>query len=297
MHTHHKDIAILYHGGCPDGFGGAYAAWKKFGATAEYIPVKYGYPVPEGLENRKLYFVDFCYSTEIMAPIIAKAASVTVLDHHLGNKETVESMPEYVFDEKRSGATIAWGYFHPDTPVPMLLKYVQDGDLYQFKLPDSRAAIAYLYAQPFHFDTWNTLSARLENETEHKAIIEHGNIYAEHFEILVEQIAHKAITVSFEGYECYLTTAANMFTSDVGNRLATLKPPLGIIVNFHGDVLNVSLRSDPSIDVSAIARKYGGNGHPQSAAFRIKWGDPLPWKILKDNMPKSPLPHHENTQH
>src|SRR3990167_11323403 len=61
MHEHHKEIAVLYHGGCPDGFGGAYAAWKKFGDTAEYIPVKYGNTPPEGLAGREVYIVDFCY--------------------------------------------------------------------------------------------------------------------------------------------------------------------------------------------------------------------------------------------
>lgn len=287
MHSHHKDIVILYHGGCPDGFGSAYAAWKKFGDTAEYIPVKHGRPAPEGLAGRKLYFIDFCYPKEIMDTLISEAASVTVLDHHLGNRDVVESMPEYVFDEKRSGATIAWSYFHPDVPVPKLLKYVEDGDLYLFKLPDSRAAISYMYAQPFHFDAWDALSAKLENDTEHAVLIERGKIYAEHFAILVEQIANKATLVSFEGFECYLASAVDMFTSDVGNRLVHLKPPLGVIVNLHGDVMNVSLRSDPSVDVSAIARKYGGNGHPQSSAFRLKWGDPLPWIVVKEIESKS----------
>lgn len=283
MHEHHKEIAVLYHGGCPDGFGGAYAAWKKFGETAEYIPVKHGRPAPEGLAGRKLFFIDFCYPQNIMDELVKTTASVTVLDHHLGAKSVVESMSEHIFDDKRSGATIAWSYFHPDATIPTLLKYVQDGDLYVFKLPDSRAVLSYMYAQPFHFDTWDALSVRLENDTERAALIEHGKIYAEHFAILVEQIANKATLVSFEGFECYLATAADMFASDVGNRLARLKPPIGIIVNFHGDIMNVSLRSDPSVDVSAIARKYGGNGHPQASAFRLQWGDPLPWTVLKEN--------------
>ena len=89
--------------------------------------------------------------------------------------------------------------------------------------------------------------------------------------------------VSFEGYECYLASAANMFTSDVGNHLAHLRPPLGIIANLHGDMLHVSLRSGASLDVSAIARKYGGNGHPHASAFLLKWGEPLPWKVLNEN--------------
>lgn len=283
MHEHHKEIAVLYHGGCPDGFGSAYAAWKKFGDTAEYIPVKHGHPAPEGLKGKRLYIIDFCYPKEIMDALVSEAASLTVLDHHLGAKEVIERMPEYVFDDKRSGATIAWSYFHPDTTVPTLLKYVEDGDLYFFKLPDSRAAISYMYAQPFHFDTWDALAEKLENVAERSALIERGKVYAEYFAILVEQIANKATLVSFEGLECYLVTAADMFSSDVGNRLAHTRPPLGITVNLHGDIMNVSLRSDLSVDVSAIARKYGGNGHPQASGFQLKWGDPLPWTVLKEH--------------
>lgn len=278
-----KEIVILYHGGCPDGFGSAYAAWKKFGETAEYIPMKYSQTVPEGLEGKELYFIDFCYTQDVMDDIAKRAKSVTVLDHHLGSKEVVESMPEHIFDEKRSGATIAWSYFHPDVPVPMLLQYVEDGDRYVFKLPDSRAVLAYAYAQRFTFEDWDHLVQEFEDAGTRASLIEKGKIYSEHFAILTEQIANKAILVSFEGFECYLASAANMFTSDVGNRLALLKPPLGIIVNLHGDIVNVSLRSDSSVDVSALARKYGGNGHPQASAFHLKWGDPLPWTVLTEN--------------
>ncbi|MCX6787362.1 MAG: DHH family phosphoesterase [Candidatus Kaiserbacteria bacterium] len=281
-----KNIAILYHGGCPDGFGGAYAAWKKFGDTADYIPAKYSQPVPEGLEGKELYFIDFCYPQNIMDGIAKTAKSITVLDHHEGIHASAMKFPG-VFDSSHSGATIAWSYFHPDVPVPTLLKYVEDGDRYVFKLPDSRALIAYAYAQKFTFEDWDRLVQECENEATRAIVIQKGKIYAEHFAILAEQIANKAVLVSFEGFECYLASAANMFTSDVGNRLALLKPPLGIIANLYGEVLHVSLRSDPSIDVSAIARKYGGNGHPQAAAFFLKWGDPLPWTMA---------PEHENTR-
>jgi len=218
-----------------------------------------------------------------MDPIIASATSVTVLDHHLGNKDNVESMPEYVFDDKRSAVTIAWSYFHPDTPVPMLLQYVQEGDLYTFRLPDSRAVLSYLYAQPFHFEVWDSICTQFETEDGRTEIIDRGRIYAEHFKILIDQIAKKATLVSFEGHECYVVTAASMFVSDVGNVLAEQKPPLAMAVNFHGDVLNVSLRSVAPFDVSVIARKYGGNGHPQAAAFRLKWGEPLPWTVINED--------------
>ncbi|HCR52549.1 TPA: hypothetical protein DIV48_02780 [Candidatus Kaiserbacteria bacterium] len=283
-----KGIVILYHGGCPDGFGGAYAAWKKFGDSAEYIPVKHQRPAPENLEGRSLYFVDFCYPKDIMDSFVAKAKSVAVLDHHMSAKDVVQSMPAFVFDNRRSGATIAWNYFHPDTPVPKLLTYVEDGDLYTFKLPDSRAILSYTYARPFRFDEWDMLAGRLETDEGYAEFVRVGKIYAEHFAILVEQIASRASLVSFEGYECYLVGSAGLFASDVGNLLARIKPPMGIILMMSADTLSVSLRSDASVDVSAIAKKYGGGGHPQASGFDIKWGDPLPWTVLKE---------HENPRH
>jgi hypothetical protein len=283
MSENKKEIVILYHGGCPDGFGGAYAAWKKFGDAAEYIPLQHDRIVPEGLAGRKLFFIDFCYPQNLMDEIVKTAESVTVLDHHLGMKKVVESMREHIFDDKRSGATIAWSYFFPNVPVPLLLKYVEDGDRYVFLLPYSHAVLAYIYTRRFAFEEWDNLVQELKDEKMRAVLIEKGKCYAEYHSILVEQIANKAILVSFEGFGCYLAAATDIFKSDVANRLARLKPPLGIAVNFHGDILNVSLRSDGSIDVSAIAQKYDGNGHPQAAGFSVAWGDPLPWTVQKEN--------------
>lgn len=281
--SQHKEIAILYHGGCPDGFGGAYAAWKKFGDAADYIPVKHQRPVPENLEGKELYFIDFCYPREIMNDLIAKAKSITVLDHHLGIKDVVESMPNFVFDASRSGATIAWSYFHPDTPTPRLLQYVQDGDLYTFALPDARAILSYVYARPFHFEEWGSLARDMENEDTFEKFVKMGKIYSEYFAILVEQIANKAALVQFEGYECYIAGAGDMFTSDVGNLLARKKPPISLVLNMEDDMVSVSLRSDGTVDVSALAKKYGGGGHPRASGFRLKWGNTLPWKKIHDN--------------
>jgi oligoribonuclease NrnB/cAMP/cGMP phosphodiesterase (DHH superfamily) len=280
-----KEIVVLYHGGCPDGFGGAYAAWKKFGDDAEYIPAKYGRPVPEGLAGKHLYFIDFCYTQDVMDEMVKIAASVTVLDHHLGSRDVVESMPEYIFDEKRSGATIAWNYFHPDESVPILLKYVEDGDRYVFLLPDSHAVLAYAYTIRFTFEDWDNLVKEFEDQATRNKLIEKGKYYAEYKGILSEQIANKATLVLFEGFECYLVTAPDMFKSDVANILSRKKPPIGIAINFNGDEIHVSLRSDISVertDLSAIARKYGGNGHPRSSAFILKWGMPLPWTLVEE---------------
>jgi nanoRNase/pAp phosphatase (c-di-AMP/oligoRNAs hydrolase) len=282
---------ILYHGNCPDGFGGAYAAWKKFGDTAEYIPVRYGKPVPENLAGAKIYFVDFCYDQPTMDAIVAEAASVTVLDHHTGTQAVVESMPEHVFDNDHSGATIAWEFFHggehfedPAEPTPELLAYVEDDDLFRFKLADTRAVLSYLAVNPYEFEAWDALVNTLKDPQGREKFLTKARTYAEYFELLAKFSVDHAKMVSFEGYETAFATAHPLIPmkSLVGMLLSRKYPPIALVVTAHPEGFGVSIRGDGSVDVSAIARKYGGNGHYSSAGFSVQVGDPMPWKIVED---------------
>jgi oligoribonuclease NrnB/cAMP/cGMP phosphodiesterase (DHH superfamily) len=274
---------ILYHGSCPDGFGGAYAAWKKFGDTAEYVPLHRSAPPADGFAGAHLYFIDFCYTQEIMDAFVREAASVTMLDHHEGLKEVVESMPEYRYTTEHSGATIAWNYFHPDTSTPKLLEFVEDDDTYQFKRADTRAVLCYVTAQPMTFESWDKMALEFDDPTTSEAILQKARTYAEYFQILAEMSVEKACLVSFEGYECYFANAHPLkpLRSLVGNMLALKKPPFALVVSAHPKGYGVSIRGDGSIDVAAIAQKYGGNGHTSSAGFAVPADQPLPWTLIE----------------
>ncbi|HEX2792388.1 MAG TPA: hypothetical protein VHO23_01575 [Candidatus Paceibacterota bacterium] len=276
---------VLYHGGCPDGFGGAYAAWKRFGDAADYIPLHRGEPHPDVIAGNDLYFIDFSYDQEEMDAIVAEANSVTVLDHHNGVRAVVESMPNHVFDNDRSGASIAWNFFHPGTPLPKLLAHVEDDDLFRFALPDTRPVLSYLSVRPFTFEEWDALALTLDDAVAGGKLLEKARAYAEYFELLAELAADKAQLVEFEGYECYFATAHPFkpMKSLVGNLLARKKGPFALVVAAHPKGYGVSIRGDGSVDVSLIAQKYGGNGHPSSSGFLIPAGGPVPWTMVEND--------------
>ncbi|MBU1293000.1 hypothetical protein KJ819_02970 [Patescibacteria group bacterium] len=275
---------IFYHGHCPDGFGGAYAAWKKFGDTAEYIGLRHGNVPEEDGTGANVYFIDFCFPKEIMDGFVERAASVTVLDHHEGVSDIVKSMPAYVFDSNRSGATIAWSFFHPDTKIPILLTHIEDDDLFRFLLPDTRALLSYLEVRPFEFPVWDEVARTLDDPEKSETLFSKARIYAEYFELLAGVAADQAKLVSFEGYECYFGTAHPIkpMKSLVGNLLAKKKGPLSLTVTAHPSGYGVSIRGDGTIDVSKIAQKYGGNGHPNSAGFLIARKGPFPWEKIDE---------------
>jgi oligoribonuclease NrnB/cAMP/cGMP phosphodiesterase (DHH superfamily) len=281
-----KQIVVLYHGKCPDGFAAAYAAWKKFGDTAEYLPVDHGDPPPEGLENREVYIVDFCYEVaEQIDTLIKTTKRLVVLDHHRSSKMFVERVPEHVYDEERSGATIAWSYFHPDASVPRLMKYLEDGDLYRYALPETRNIFSYLLVLSFEFSAWDKLVLGLEDNVKRAEILKKANAYTEFFGALAQSSVERAKKVRFEGYEVYFVATHPNITmkSYVGHELYEKLPPFALIVTAHPNGFGVSIRGNPTmIDVSKIAAKYGGGGHPGSAGFFIPNGSTMPWAEIND---------------
>ena len=78
--------------------------------------------------------------------LAARAGSTRVLDHHATAAEDLAGLPFVTIDLDRSGAVLAWEHFHPGRPVPLLLRYVQDRDLWRWALPRSREVNA---APPF----------------------------------------------------------------------------------------------------------------------------------------------------
>lgn len=279
-------IVVIYHKKCPDGFGAAYAAWKKFGDTATYLPAGYGDELPEGLAGKEVYILDFSYeSEEAMHDLLTLPRKLVILDHHLSSKERTESAPEHIYDVERSGATIAWGYFHPETPMPLLMKILEDGDLYRYALPETRDVFSYLAVQPDDFFVWDSIAKELDDETLRPEFLKKAALATEYFKSFAKLSVEAAKKVMFEGYECYFATTLPSITmrSYVAHELYEKLPPIALVVTAHPDGFGVSIRSNPEIvDVAKIAEKYGGGGHPGSAGFFVPNSDKMPWTEVEE---------------
>lgn len=272
-----KDTVILYHGNCLDGFGAAYAAWKKFGDSASYIAVFHGDAPPAGLAGKEVYIADFSYPKEQLLELETQAARLVVLDHHAGAQAYVELVREHVFDNDRSGSGIAWEYFNPDTPLPRLLAYIQDGDLWRHALPQWREVGAYLSTMPFAFATFDALANTFTDDTQFEAVVHKGAAFAEYRDHLCETFVENAEEVEFDEFNVLAVNVPRLFNSQVGNLLAQKHPPFAIVWYPHKDQWHFSLRGTGEVDLAAVAQRRGGNGHHNAASFRVPFGQPFPF--------------------
>lgn len=274
-----RDIVIIYHAHCYDGFGAAYAAWKKFGNNATYRAQLSRDTYPEGVEGREVYVLDFCFNEAITKELGEKNKTLSILDHHISSRELVESLPGSIFSETDSGAKIAWKYFHPETEVPKLIEYLSDGDTWAHALPSWKEIEGYIHAHELEFSVFESLHAELEERLD--SVIEKGAVLNRQFDKLVAEHVEKAMLVEFGGYEVYAVNASSFLRSELGHILALKKGPFSIVYRFEKDVLRVSLRGDGSVDCTALVEQYGGGGHHDAAAFMMKDKNPLPFTMVE----------------
>jgi oligoribonuclease NrnB/cAMP/cGMP phosphodiesterase (DHH superfamily) len=276
-----KQIVVIYHGNCPDGFGAAYIAWKKFEDSASYIGVQHGEGVPLGLDGKEIYMIDFSYPADTLLELESRAARLVVLDHHVGAQDAVEQVREHIFDNDHSGTGIAWKFFFPDTPLPRVLQYVQDADLWRNSLPNNKEIGAYLSTMPFDFKQWDALVREGDVDDMFDQMVARGTAYLEYVEYVYDHIEAQAQEVQFGDYTVMAVNCPRLFRSAVGHRLATKHGPFAIVFYEAGGVWHFSLRGDGSIDLSKVAQTYGGNGHKSAASFRLPFGASFPFKPLK----------------
>lgn len=280
-----KKILVLYHGRCNDGFAGAWAAWKKFGNKAGYVPMdrNHALDIPTGKE---IYFIDYLLPMDVIKKYITQNKRVTAIDHHITMKEVAEITEKPSFSLDNSGAVLAWKYFHGGKKVPMLLKYIEDRDLWRFKMPKAKEILAgtnFSEDSAYTFKGFDVLVNNFEKVSFRNKCIQDGKIVRSVFDGIIKNISTRADEVKFEGRNCWAINSPHMFASEIGDNLAHKEKRIGIVIIWYseGGAIKVSLRSRDGYDVSKLAGKYGGGGHKKAAGFIVKDFKNIPWKIVK----------------
>lgn len=288
-------LLCIYHGNCADGFGAAWVVRKALGDRVEFHPGIYGHPAPN-VGNRHVLMVDFSYKRPLIELLARQARSILILDHHktaaedlAGFREPapyaewkdrtlakVEGDPEPVaalFDMDRSGAGMTWDFFFPDKPRPALINHIEDRDLWLFKLDGTREIQASIFSFPYDFDVWDKL---MESPVE-LLRSEGAAIERKHHKDIGELVGVTKRRMVIGGYDIPVANLPYTLTSDAGHLMAKGEPfaacywdtPAGRVF---------SLRStDEGVDVSLIAKAYGGGGHRNASGFQASrgWeGDP-----------------------
>lgn len=266
---------VIYHARCADGFGAALAAWLYYEGAVEFLPCDHGdVKAPADLPDllgRAVYILDFSFAPEVMAAIEQQAAKLVMLDHH---KSAAEKLTGFRcrcgvvhFDMDHSGARLAWDFFLPERPLPDLIRYIEDRDLWRWQFDHSPAFLAALDMEPMSFERWAEIAAF--DATQVQAFMQRGQAMDEKFCRLADDIAAQAEPVLFNGVQGLMVNAPGVFHSLVGDLLSRRSGTFALMWSANKGVVKVGLRSQRDFDCIPLAESMGGGGHAQACGFRM----------------------------
>lgn len=297
-----KEIKVFYHCGDLDGWcSGAIIKYYylKKNVNLEMFPINYGDEFPWEEINRDdiIYMVDFSLQPFSQMTLLADflddgKGELIYVDHHKGILEDFKNSKikcSGIVDTSRAACELIWGYlFIKD--APLFVKYLGAYDIWDH----SGTLASWEEIENFQYgfksqakdpkidmDFWKDWFIELRPEDEKSIICSvggDGNLIRSYIEDRFESnLSERSYNCIWESYRCLVVNS----NPDIANYMTRSKKFNGcnIAINYvdvKGEYWMVNLRTTrKDIDLSVIAKKYKGGGHPTAAGFICK---ELPWK-------------------
>lgn len=268
-------VTIYYHADCLDGFGAAWAAWRRFGDAARYLPMHHGDAWRiDDVAGRDIFVVDFSFPPEVLREIAGHARSVCQIDHHASARDDwhaflttepgstrerfqdPECRLDLLFDLDKSGARLAWEHFQPDQPLPVAIAHIEDQDLWRFRLPGTRPFCRALRMHEFSFPAWDALirAAETPEGEGYRTLLAEGEAVERFLDIEIGRLADSRLVMPVmlrlprpatgatagaaardESVAGLAINASTLFTSELGGRLAERSGTFGLVWQLAAD--------------------------------------------------------------
>ena len=223
------------------------------------------------------------------------ANKVLFIDHHVSIRNDVKNLKiknphKIIYNEKKCASLLVWDYFYEKKKIPLFLKYINDNDTGTWKYLETDY---FFNSIEIHFKTTDISFQNLKKWTKllddkyTKKLIQRGKIYYEYKNHLIKDTIKKK-TVKFFPSKLFLDKNNEYFKTVGKYKVAILNGgcPHGSVVarellkknefdfcliwtlNLYNNIYICSLRST-KINVSKIAKYFGGGGHKLAAAFSL----------------------------
>lgn len=153
-----------------------------------------------------------------------------------------------------------------------MINFVEDRDLWRFRLPETKAYHAAMSTFPMTFKGWSQIEALSV-----RRLVEIGEGVNRFIQIKAESYADHAVERTLRSdLRAMVVQCPVEFVSECGNILVNRDgPDIALLWRFDHERRKYvfSLRGNGTHDVSLLASEHGGGGHEKAAGFEL---DTLP---------------------
>lgn len=283
----------IFHHNDSDGKCAGYWVFLSAGVTDAYtnfsnccVEMDYNkkFPIELIQPNEQVYIVDFSISPDEMRELLTITKDVTWIDHHITAIQKYEGFEHEIRGIRYdgvSGAMLTYCYLHHMTQrgqgdiksfdismteeAPLFTKLIDDWDVWKFDFGDDTRyfqVVFNMYDFKPDSDNWHDLHI----DKNVKQMIENGKLITQYRDNWAKTyVKQLGFETEFEGHKCFAMNLG-MCNSEYFKSLPEGKYDILISFRFNGDKWTFSLYST-TVDVSVIAKKYGGGGHKGASGF------------------------------
>jgi oligoribonuclease NrnB/cAMP/cGMP phosphodiesterase (DHH superfamily) len=284
---------------------GAIVAMKEYmlSKTHEYpdsscfYKINYGFPFPfdEIEPYERIYIVDYSLDPKDMEKLLDITSNIIWIDHHITSinkyKNTGFKIPGIRMNGI-AGCVLTYIYlfmmcdnteyslYHPKTVyntnmlriIPKFIDYVGDYDVWTFKYGDEtkffKLGLEAIDKNEPYDDIWKQLFNHETNAMEN--ILKSGSTISQYkSKFAKEYCQSKGFKTTFEGYRAYCMNIG-LAGSDWFDSVDSSEYDILLLFSTgNGRTWSYSIYSE-TVDVSEIAKKYGGGGHKKASGFQSK---------------------------
>jgi len=271
-------MLTFYHKSDLDGHCSGYVV-KRAHPNCDLYGIDYGDEFPWDIveKHNTIIMVDFSLQPfSEMEKLVNKCEKLIWIDHHKSAIDEYSKSTITVDGLIRNGigaCQLCWEYFFPTELVPYFIKLLAEYDVWIHSNPDTlpfQYGLRLENTNPYNLPLWESLFERpIVRE-----VIKRGETVLRYEEIINERyVKSRGFELEWEGLKFICCnkglTNSKLFDSiwdttkyDAMLTFCMLDPERGWTVSLYSD------KSD--VDVSKIAKKYGGGGHKGAAGFQCK---------------------------
>lgn len=260
---------------------------RRDDSLIEFIEMNYDkkFPLKDIKPNEDVYIVDYSIEPCEMRELLSITPNVVWIDHHITAIEKYKDFDDIpgLRVDGVAACLLTWAYFNamPNQHLipymcklaPWFTKLIADNDVWQFRYgDDTRYFCTALNSKDM--SPMGPVWAELYSSPEYtRDMIKEGEIMMQFRDGWAAGYMKIGFETEFEGHLCYACNLGKC-NSDFFKSLPKGKYDIFMPFVFNGDCWNVSMYSK-KVDVSEIAKKYGGGGHKGASGFHC---DVLPFK-------------------
>ncbi len=277
-------IRIIYHVADLDGkCSGAIARYyyDKMKFPYEMVPMNYGDDLPfdQWAETDELVFMDVSIQPQDKMISIMQRFKTILIDHHKTSIGLEKYMVDGIISMDNSACELSWSFFIRKT-MPKFVKLLGRYDIWDNKdikkwneeIMPFQQGMNLFKTDPYYDDNFKLWSKWIESDNNWiDDVIKDGNVAWECMKNIYNKGASNLChDVIFEGKKAIV---ANTFLKNSQFFTGYYDPLIHDIMiawTWNGNRYDISIYTTSNIDVSEIAKKYGGGGHKQAAGFNCK---------------------------